>query len=126
MEERAPYHSAAPKGPRNLAAPLAAWLCTQGFTVTERQYDTLATVAASWTGPRGDCFELGYCWSSGPHANATLQLQARWPGHEPCNLFGSQRVRRLREVRWLLSSNVRYANARLLATPTPSPPTLSS
>ena len=116
MEERAPYHTPAPKVPRNLAAPIAAWLREQGFTVRERHYDTVATVGATWTGPRGDQFELAYIWSSGRYANATLQLQARWPGREPENLFGSQRVRRLRDVRLLLTGNVRYANARTLAT----------
>jgi len=116
MEDRAPYHTSAPKAPRNLAAPLAEWLRSQGFTVTERHYDTMATVAATWTGLRGDCFELGYVWSSGRCANATIQLQVRWPSREAENLFGSQRVRRLRDVRLLLLGNVRYANARLLAT----------
>jgi hypothetical protein len=116
MEDRAPYHTLAPKAPRNLAAPLAEWLRTQGFTVTERHYDTMTTVAATWTGVRGDCFELAYLWSAGRCAAATTQLQVRWPGQPVENLFGAQRVRRLREVRLLLTGNVRYANARLLAT----------
>jgi len=116
MEERAPYHLPASKGPRNLAAPLAAWLREQGFTVTERQHETMATVAATWLGPRGDRYELGYIWSSGPHARATMQLQVRWPRCEAENLFGSQHVRHLLEARLLLLGNVRYANARTLAT----------
>jgi hypothetical protein len=116
MEAPAPYHTA-PKGPRNLAEPIAAWLRTQGFTATERQYETMATVGATWLGPRGESFELGYFWVP-RYASATLQLVVRWPGREPENLFGSQQIRRLREVRWLLSSNVRYANARRLAVPT--------
>ena len=116
MEGRAPYRTTAPKPPRNLATPLAAWLREQGFTVTERHYETMATVAATWTGLRGDCFELAYTWSSGRCAASTSQLQVRWPGCEAENLFGAQRVRRLREVRLLLTGNVRYANARLLAT----------
>lgn len=115
MEARAPYHTVAPKLPRNLAEPIAAWLREQGFIVTERQYDGQATVAAIWFGPRGEVFELGYVWVA-RYASATLQLQARWPGQPNENLFGSQQVRRLREVRLLLLGNVRYANARLLAT----------
>jgi len=43
-------------------------------------------------------------------------LQARWPGRELENPFGAQQVRRLRDVRLLLLGNVRYANARTLAT----------
>jgi hypothetical protein len=115
MEDRAPYHTLAPKVPRNLAAPIVAWLREQGFTVIERQYEGMATVGATWTGPRGDCFELAYIWVA-HYRSATLQLQARWPGQEPHNLFGSQQVRRLRDVRLLVLGNVRYANARTLAT----------
>jgi hypothetical protein len=116
MEDRAPYHTPALKVPRNLAASIAAWLREQGFTVTERQYDeAMATVGATWTGPRGECFEFAYIWVA-HYCSATLQLQARWPGQEPHNLFGSQQVRRLREMRLLVLSNVRYANACLLAT----------
>lgn len=119
MEDRAPYHTAAPAGPRNLAAPLTAWLRTQGFTATE--YQTLATfasVAAHWVGSRGECFQFYYCWLVGPvAAEATCQLQVRYPGQalvEP--LFGAQRVHRLRDAKVLLLGNLRYANARLLAT----------
>jgi hypothetical protein len=120
MEAPAPYHTA-PKGPRNLAEPIAAWLRTQGFEATERQYETMATVGATWLGPWGERFELGYIWVP-RYASATLQLQVRWPGREPENLFGPQQVRRLRDVRWLLLGNVRYANARLLASSLPTAP----
>jgi hypothetical protein len=116
VEDRAPYHTPAPKVPRNLAAPIATWLREQGFTVTERQYgEAMATVGAAWYGPRGDRFELAYIWVA-HYRSATLQLQARWPGQEPHNLFGSQQVRRQRDVRLLMLGNVRYANARTLAT----------
>jgi len=114
MEAPAPYHTA-PKGTRNLAEPIATWLRAQGFTANARQYETMATMGATWLGPRGESFELGYFWIP-RYASATLQLQVRWPGREPENLFGSQQIRRLREVRWLLRSNVRYANARRLAS----------
>jgi len=114
MEARAPYHTA-PKPPRNLAEPIAAWLREQGFAVTERQYGGQATVAAVWFGPRGEQFQLGYSWVA-RYASATLQLQACWPGQPNENLFGAQQVRRLRDVRLLLLGNVRYANTRTLAT----------
>jgi hypothetical protein len=116
MEAPAPYATPAPKGPRNLAAPIAAWLRAQCFTATERQYDTMATVGATWLGPRGESFELGYIWVP-RYASASLQLQVRWPSQPGQNLFGPQQVRRLRDVRLLLLGNVRYANARLLAQP---------
>lgn len=115
MEERAPYHTLTPKAPRNLAAPIAQWLREQGFTATEQHYDTWATVAAHWIGPVGERYELTYTWTAGPAPDATCQLQVCWLGMS-MSLFGSQRVRRLKEVRLLLLGNVRYANARTLAT----------
>jgi hypothetical protein len=115
MEDRAPYHTSVPKVPRNLAAPLAEWLRTQGFAVIERQDDGQATVAAVWFSSRNEVFELSYIWLA-RYASATLQLQARWPGQPNENLFGSQQVRRLRDMRLLVLGNVRYANARTLAT----------
>ena len=115
MEGRAPYHSAAPKLPRNLAAPIAEWLRAQGFVVEERHYEGIATVAAIWLDCRGEQFQLCYIWTA-RYASATLQLEAARLGRPTQNLFGPQQVRRLREVRLLLLGNVRYANARLLAT----------
>lgn len=108
MEERASYH------PRNLAAPLAAWLRTQGFTATE--YGT--TVAAHWVGSRGEHFQLDYTWVGGPLAEATCCLRVLYVGTSLFEtLFTAQRVRRLKEARLLLLGNVRYANARRLAVP---------
>lgn len=115
MEARAPYHTAAPKGPRNLAAPIAQWLREQGFTVTERQHDTMATVEACWLGPVADRYEFTYSWATGPVPDATCHLRVCWLG-VVMPLFGAQQVRRLRDVRLLVSGNVRYANARLLTT----------
>lgn len=116
MEERAPYHSEAPKGPRNLAAELAAWLRKQRFTATEQQPGpAFASVAAHWLGPSGERFELDYLWTGGRFPDATCRLQVRYIGQvTPEVLFTAQRVRRLREARLLLTSNVRYANARTL------------
>ena len=115
MEERAPYHTPAPKVPRNLAAPIATWLREQGFAVEERQYEGMATVAAIWIDSRGEQFQLCYIWTA-RYASATLQLEAYRLGWATQNLFGAQQVRRLRDVRLLLTGNVRYANARTLAT----------
>ena len=91
MEAPAPYHTA-PKGPRDLSVPLAAWLRVQGFTATEQ--------ARSAT-----------CW-----------LRVHYPGQPQAEtLFTGQHVRRLREERQLLLGNVRYANARTLAKLVPAP-----
>ncbi|MDO7853182.1 hypothetical protein [Hymenobacter convexus] len=115
MEAPAPYH-AAPKGPRDLSAPLAAWLRTQGFTAVEQVRPTMATVAAHWHGPQGERFQLDYTWLSGPVPGATCWLTVQYPGQlQPETLFTGQQVRRLREARQLLLGSVRYANARLLA-----------
>jgi hypothetical protein len=114
MEARAPYHTA-PKPPRNLAEPVAQWLREQGFTATEQQHETMVTVEAHWIGPVGDRYELTYTWVTGPVPDATCQMQVTWLGFS-LKLFGAQRVRRLKEVHLLLLGNVRYANARMLAT----------
>ena len=115
MEERAPYHTPAPKVPRNLAAPLAEWLRTQDFTASEQHHDTLATVIAHWLGPLGERYDFTYSWAAGPVPEATCQLRVSWLGMS-MQLFTAQRVRRRRDVRRLLRGNVRYANARTLAT----------
>ena len=121
MEARAPYHAAAEPAPRNLAAPLAAWLRRLGFTATEQQLGTLATVVAHWLSPRGERFELDYTWTGSPHADATCRLQVRGPWQLSADvLFTAQRVRRLKEARQLVTGNVRLHNARLLAQPAPA------
>lgn len=122
MEARAPYGG--PKGPRNLAAPLAAWLRTQGFTAHEQLLPIYAAVAAHWVGPAGEYFLLEYEWVAGPVAGATCRLRVLYPGQpqfEP--LVSSQKVHRLKEARLLLLNCVRYANARLLASPATTPAT---
>jgi len=124
MEDRAPYHTAAPQGPRNLAAPLAAWLREQGFTATEHLRATLATVAAHWVAVGGERFELSYTWALGPAPDATCTLRVLYPSSVWVEtLFTAQRVRRLKDVRLLLTGNVRYHNARLLARPATTPAT---
>jgi hypothetical protein len=113
MEAPAPYHTA-PKPPRNLTAPIAAWLRTQGFEATEQAGDEQATLTAIWTGPRGERFGVSYLWS--PRYDGTvLSLQVAYPGQTQTEmLIAAQQVRRLRDLHLLLLGNLRYANARLL------------
>lgn len=122
MEAPAPYHTA-PQGPRDLSAPLAAWLRAQGFTAVEQARSVSATVAAHWHGPQGERFQFDYSWVSGPVPGATCWLSVQYPGQlQPETLFTGQQVRRLREARQLLLGNVRYANACTLARLTTSSP----
>lgn len=120
MEAPAPYHIA-PKGPRNLAVPLAAWLREQGFTATEHHQGT--TVAAHWVGPQGERFQFDYAWVAGPVPSATCWLDVLYPGQRYSEmLFKAQQVRRLKDARLMLTGNVRYANARTLAQLLPTAP----
>ena len=116
METRAPYHTPeAPRGPRNLTRPLAAWLRKLGFVATEQELPHFATVEAHWTGPVGERFQLTYTWSAGPVPDATCWLRVLYAGQGQAEtLFTPQKVRRLQEARRLLLHCVRYANARLL------------
>jgi hypothetical protein len=124
MEGRAPYHTPAPKGPRNLAAPLAAWLRKQGFVASEQLLDTLATVRAHWVAVGGERFEFTYTWVVGPVPDATCTLRVLYPSSVWAEtLFTAQRVRRLAEARLLINNCVRLANARLLASPATIPAT---
>jgi hypothetical protein len=117
MEDRAPYHTPAPKGPRNLAPQVAASLRKLGFAATEHTHPGAVTVLAYWLGPQQERFELTYAWQSGPAPSATAWLTVRYPGQPQAEaLVAPQHIRRLREVRQLLTSNVRFANARTLAT----------
>lgn len=116
MEARAPYHTEAPKGPRNLAPFIAAWLRTQGFTVTEQQ-PMLAIVEAHWLGCQGERFQFDYTWASGAFPEGNCRLRVLYAGQPEAEvLFTAQAVRRLKEVRLLLLGNRRYNAARLLAT----------
>lgn len=118
MEERAPYHTQpAPSGPRNLAPQVAACLRQLGFTATEHEHPHEVTVLAYWLGPQQERFDYTYCWRGGPVPQATCWLSVRYPGQPQAEaLFAPQHVRRLREARQLLLGNLRYANARTLAT----------
>jgi hypothetical protein len=117
METRAPYHTATPKPPRNLAEPIAQWLREQGFTLTEQTQLHCAAVGGHWQAPRGERFQFTYFWQNGPLPDATCWLEVLYPGQPQAErLFAPQLVRRLRDVRLLVTGNVRYANARTLAT----------
>lgn len=113
MEDQAPYTPAG--GPRNLAAPLAAWLRTQGWVAVELALPCLHTLSATWHSAQQERFELTYIWQPTPHAEATCRLRVLSYRQLPELLFASQHVRRLREARALVGNCVRYANARLVA-----------
>lgn len=125
MEERAPYQPAAPQGPRNLVQGLGEWLRAQGFSASEQRQPTFCLLTAHWISPRFERFELTYAWQAGPAPEATVRLRvlSHQLGPQEEVLFTAQRVRRLKEVRLLLLGNVRYHNARLLASPAPVPAT---
>lgn len=101
--------------PRNLAAPVAAWLRQQGFTALEQERPATASVAAHWLGPQGERFQLDYAWQAGSAPAATCRLTVQYPDAVfPEPLFTAQKVRRVEDLRRLLLGCVRYANARLL------------
>jgi len=122
MEARAPYHAAAPNGPRNLAAAIAAWLRGLGFATTEATYGPLAVVEANWQSPEGLRFYLEYHWSA---LRATVALVVYQPGERyPLDLVKEQYVGRLREVRHLLHNDVCFRAAWQLAKGQPTATTL--
>lgn len=125
MEKRAPYQTATPQGPRNLAQGLGEWLRTQGFSASEQRQPTFCLLTAHWLSSRFERFELTYTWRGGPTPDATCQLRvlSHQGGPQEEVLFTAQRVRRLKEVRLLLLGNVRYHNTRLLARPATTPAT---
>jgi len=117
MEDQAPYGQ---PGPRNLAAPLAAWLRTQGWTTTEQVLPAMQTLSAHWYSAQQERFELTYLWQAAPHADATCRFRVLSYGQLPELLFASQHVRKVKDARLLVTNCVRYANARLLAQAAPT------
>lgn len=112
MEAAAPY-AAAPRGPRNLTLPLAAWLRRMGFAVLEQGN---AGATGTWAVP--DCswrFQLTYAYSA--EGGGILQLLELSDEHRPGVKVQVQtaHVARLRECRFLLLSNAAYADARRAA-----------
>lgn len=113
MEARAPYHTAAPSGPRNLAVHIATWLREQGFTALEADHGILATVEAHWVSPEGHRFDYYYQWSP---LKAIVSLTLCYPGERlPLDLIRGQHVGRLREARRLLLDDARFRAVRQAA-----------
>jgi hypothetical protein len=107
-------------GPPNLAIEVAAWLRRLGFTVLEQQSPALTLVTARWDAAgQFQGFEFVYSHFHPPlgrHiAYCTLTLHGpSLPFTGQC-LLADTLVARLREVRFLLLSNIRYATARQAA-----------
>ena len=113
MEARAPYHAAAPSGPRNLTVHVAAWLRGLGFTALEADHGTIATVEAHWQSPEGHRFDYYYQWSM---LKAIVSLTLYYPGERnPLDLIRGQHVGRLREARRLLLDDERFRSVWLAA-----------
>lgn len=118
MEARAPYHAAAPSGPRNLTVHVAAWLREQGFTALEADHGPLATVEAHWLSPAGHRFDYCYQWSQ---LKAIVSLTLYYPGErQPLDLVRGQHVGRLREARRLLLDDARFRAVRQAARGQPA------
>ena len=116
MEARAPYGPApAGPGPRNLAAPLAQWLRRMGFLVMEQGGAAPTALAATWRAPDGLLYEASYAFT--PVEGGIFQLLARLDNAllPHYGLVRKAEVNRLREARFLLLSNVFYAEARKAA-----------
>ena len=126
MEACAPYNIAQTvPGPRNLAAPLAQWLRQMGFLVTEQGGAVPTALAATWRAADGLLYEASYAFT--PDSGGIFQLLARLDNAllPHYGLVHKAEVNRLREARFLLLSNVFYADARraaLAAGTLPPPP----
>ena len=116
MEERAPYGLPAPApGPRNLTLPLAQWLRRMGFLVQEQGGVSPTALAATWRAPDGLLYEASYAFA--PTSGGIFQLLARADNAllPHYGLVQKAEINRLREARFLLLSNVFYADARKAA-----------
>jgi hypothetical protein len=124
MEERAPYHTPAPRGPRNLVPHVAQWLRGLDFTALEADHGAIATVQAHWDSPEGHRFYFYYEWSA---LKALVSLSLTCAGEcLPLDLIKGQHVGHLREARRLLHDDERFRAAWLAAkgrlVPTASTP----
>ncbi|MDB5270221.1 MAG: hypothetical protein JWP58_3261 [Hymenobacter sp.] len=116
MEARAPYGPPAPvPGPRNLTVLLAQWLRRMGFLVSEQGGVAPTAISASWRAPDGLLYEASYAFT--PQSGGIFQLLARHdnPLLTHHGLVHKAEINRLREARFLLLSNVYYAQARQAA-----------
>lgn len=104
------------KGPHNLAAELAAWLRKMGFTVLEQGGVVPTALEATWRAPDGLLYQASYTFTV---AGGVFQLLAYTSHLSPAadyrGLVHKAEVNRLREARFLLTSNVFYAEARKAA-----------
>ena len=104
-----------PAGPRNLTTLLAAWLRKMGFTVLEQGGVAPDALEATWRAPDGLLFQASYAHV--PQGPGVFQLLASGAGRgmdpdEYRGLVHKAEINRLREARFLLLSNVFYADAR--------------
>ena len=99
-------------GPRNLTLPLAAWLRKMGFLVTEKGGAAPTALEAAWRGPDGLLYQVSYAYAAA--AGGIFQLLACFDSAyvDPQGLVQKAEINRLREARFLLLSNVFYAEAR--------------
>lgn len=98
---------------RNLTGPLAAWLRKMGFTVLEKgPAEAPSYLSATWCDFDETVFEVGYTFV--PEAGGLFRLLVHYPqGAQPrYPLVDQAQVRRLSEARFLLLSNVYYAQRR--------------
>ena len=103
-----------PAGPRNLTSPLAAWLRKMGFTVLEQGGVAPDALEATWRAPDGLLYQVTYAHvPQGPGVFQLLAYEGRGSlAQEYRGLVHKAEINRLREARFLLLSNVFYADAR--------------
>ena len=99
-------------GPRNLTALLAQWLRRMGFLVQELGGVEPTALAATWRAPDGLLYEASYAFV--PASGGVFQLLGRLDNAllPHYGLVHKAEINRLREARFLLLSNVFYAEAR--------------
>jgi len=97
------------KGPHNLTAPLAAWLRRMGITVLEQGGAAPTALTASWRAPDGGLLLQASYHFAPDGAGGTFQLLASQPPASPRSLVQQAEINRLREARFLLTSNSCYA-----------------
>ena len=103
-----------PKGPRNLTSLLATWLRKMGFTVLEQGGVVPTAFEATWRAPDGLLFQASYAHvPAGPGVFQLLAYEGQGlVATAYRGLVHKAEINRLREARFLLLSNVFYAEAR--------------
>jgi hypothetical protein len=109
-----------PKSPRNLTLSLAIWLRRMGFTVLEQGGIAPTALEATWRSNDGWLYQVSYAYA--PQGSGIFQLLAYQSHLSPAadyrGLVHKAEVNRIREARFLLLSNVFYAEARKAALTT--------